>query len=371
MLPTQIQPFIINIINNSSTTAYPVVILDAYNSLSYYTPNTSSYSTYIITINLSSPPDQLFNFQYFDINNVEGFFTLDGTIVGDSFTYIGANAPLLIAPFPSIPNGYNINTTPVSPTTNPNVPLSYQNNANIGISMNTNMNSSYQEFLEATMTNPFAIEKMFFSTNNATQIDDNIAINIFTEDADGSDFQSTIEPFINPYQYSLDGVVIQYDKTIDGFTGIEITSLLPSTSVELYLYPKKRAKQKLSKNKKFIETSENKLALKQKNLFEKNKRFKKYLAEKEIELSLIKDESIVVGKRVKLLSEIKKFAENTDNQLFYKKNSLKEFNDFVKQANRRKNKKVIENSQNQLPHKKENRLKQFNDFLNNIKKKLD
>jgi len=371
MLPTQIQPFIINIVNNSSTTAYPVVILDAYNSLSYFTPNTSSYSTYILTITISSPPDQLFNFEYFDINNVQGFFTLDGTIVGDSFTYIGENPPTLIAPFPSIPNGYNINATPLSPTTYPNVPLPYQNNANIGISMNPNMNSTYQEFLEATMTNPFAIGKMFFSTNNATQIDDNIAINIFTKDADGNDSQKVFEPFINPYQASLEGVVIQNNQAIDGFTGIEITSLLPSTSVELYLYPKKRAKQKLSKNKKFIETAENKLALKQKNLFEKNKRFKKYIAEKEIELSLIKDESIVVGKRVKLLSEIKRFVENTDNKLPLKKNSLKEFNDFVKQANKRKNKKVIENSQNQLPHKKENRLKQFNEFLENIKKKLD
>jgi len=371
MLPTQIQPFIINIINNSPTTAYPVVILDAYNSLSYYTPNTSSYSTYIITIAISTPPDQLFTFQYFDINNVEGFFTLDGTIPLDSFTYIGANPPTLIIPFPTSPNGFSTLSTPISPTTYPNVPLSYQNNANIGISMNTNMNSTYQEFLEATMTNPFAIGKMFFSTNNSTQIDDSIAINIFMKDVDGNDSQKVFEPFINPYQASLDGVVIQNNQVIDGFTGIEITSLLPSTSVELYLYPKKRAKQKLSKNKKFIETTENKLALKQKNLFEKNKRFKKYIAEKEIELSLIKDESIVVGKRVKLLSEIKKFAENTDNQLFYKKNSLKEFNDFVKQANRRTNKKVIENSQNQLPHKKENRLKQFNDFLNNIKKKLD
>ena len=79
----------------------------------------------------------------------------------------------------------------------------------------------------------------------------------------------------------------------------------------------------------------------------------------------------VVRKRVKLLSEIKRFVENTDNKLTLKKNSLKEFNDFVKEANKRKNKKVIENSQNQLTHKKENRLKQFNDFLENIKKKLD
>ena len=371
MLPTQIQPFIVNIVNNSSTTAFPVVILDAYNSLSYFTPNTSSYYTFIITISTSTSPDQLFTFQYFDINNVEGFFTLDGANPFDSFTYVGANAPILIAPFPTIPFGFTSNGTQISPSTYPNVPLSYQNNANIGISMNTNMNSTYQEFLEATMTNPFAIRKMFFSTNNATQIDDSIAINKFTKDVDGNDSQKVFEPFINPYQSSLDGVIIQNNQVIDGFTGIEITSLLPSTSVELYLYPQKRAKQKLPKNKKFIETSENKLALKQKNLFEKNKRFKKYLAEKEIELSLIKDESIVVGKRVKLLSEIKRFVENTDNKLPLKKNSLKEFNDFVKEANKRKNKKVIENSQNQILHKKENRLKQFNDFLENIKKKLD
>lgn len=360
MLPTQIQPFIINIVNNSPTTAYPVTILDAYNTLAY--ANTNLF-TFTITITGTTLPNNLLYFSYIDANGVLSF--TGGLSLGDVFSYVGSNYPTLIAPLPTNPYGLIQNQTPV---TSQNF---YQNNSNIAITMNPNMNCTYQEFLETTMTNPFEIEKMFFSTNNATQIDDNIAINIFTEDADGSDFQSTIEPFINPYQYSLEGVVIQYDKTIDGFTGIEITSLLPSTSVELYLYPKKRAKQKLSKNKKFIETSKNKLALKQKNLFEKNKRFKKYLAEKEIELSLIKDESIVIGKRVKLLSEIKRFVENTDNKLPLKKNRLKEFNDFVKQANKRKNKKVIENSKNQILHKKENRLKQFNDFLENIKKKLD
>ena len=360
MLPTQIQPFIINIVNNSPTTAYPVTILDAYNTLAY--TNTNLF-TFTITITGTTLPNNLIYFSYIDANGVLSF--TGGLSLGDVFSYVGFNYPTLIAPLPTNPYGYIQNQTPV---TSQNF---YQNNSNIAITMNPNMNCTYQEFLETTMTNPFEIEKMFFSTNNATQIDNNIAINIFTEDADGSEVQSTIEPFINPYQYSLDGVVIEYDKKIDGFIGIAITSLLPSTSVELYLYPKKRAKQKLSKNKKFIETSKNKLALKQKNLFEKNKRFKKYLVEKEIELSLIKDESIVVGKRVKLLSEIKRFVENTDNKLPLKKNSLKEFNDFVKQANKRKNKKVIENSKNQILHKKENRLKQFNDFLENIKKKLD
>ena len=360
MLPTQIQPFIINIVNYSPITAYPVTIFDAYNTLAY--TNTNLF-TWTITITFTSLPDNKLYFSYVDANGILSFTGF--MILGDVFSYVGLSAPTLIAPLPTSPYTYTALQTPV---TSQNF---YQNNSNIEITMNENMNCTYQEFLEATMTNPFAIEKMFFSTNNATQIDDSIPINIFTKDVDGNDSQKVFEPFINPYQYSLEGVVIQNNQVIDGFTGIEITSLLPSTSVVLYLYPQKRAKQKLPKNKKFIETTENKLALKQKNLFEKNKRFKKYLAEKEIELSLIKDESIVVGKRVKLLSEIKKFAENTDNKLPLKKNSLKEFNDFVKQANKRKNKKVIENSQNQLPHKKENRLKEFNDFLENIKKKLD
>lgn len=360
MLPTQIQPFIINIVNNSPTTAYPVTILDAYNTLAY--TNTNLF-TFTITITSTTLPNNKLYFSYIDANGVLSF--TGGLSLGDVFSYVGFNYPTLIAPLPTNPYGLIQNQTPV---TSQNF---YQNNSNIAITMNPNMNCTYQEFLETTMTNPFAIGKMFFSTNNATQIDNNIAINIFTKDVDGNDSQKVFEPFINPYQYSLDGVIIQNKQVIDGFTGIEITSLLPSTSVELYLYPQKRGKQKLPKNKKFIETSKNKLAFKEKNLFEKNKRFKKYLAEKEIELSLIKDESIVIGKRVKLLSEIKRFVENTDNKLPLKKNRLKEFNDFVKQANKRKNKKIIENSKNQLPHKKENRLKQFNDFLENIKKKLD
>jgi hypothetical protein len=371
MLPTKIQPYIINVTNLSPTTAFPVTLLDAYNTLSP-AYNTQYYFSWTITIISSTPPNQIFQFSYIDINAVVQYFSLDGTIFGDSFTYIGTYAPTIVSEG-TLPYSLNYGVVFINPqpTIPPNTPASYQNNQNIVINMNPNMNSTYQEFLEATMTNPFDIGKMFFSTNNGEQIEDSIAINIFNKDVDGNDYQKVFEPFINPYQASLEGVIIENKQVIDGFTGIEITSLLPSTSVELYLYPQKRAKQKLSKNKKFIETTENKLALKQKNLFEKNKRFKKYIAEKEIELSLIKDESIVVGKRVKLLSEIKKFAENTDNQLFYKKNSLKEFNDFVKQANRRTNKKVIENSQNQLPHKKENRLKQFNEFLENIKKKLD
>ena len=360
MLPTQIQPFIINIVNYSPITAYPVTIFDAYNTLAY--TNTNLF-TWTITITFTSLPDNKLYFSYVDANGILSFTGF--MILGDVFSYVGLSAPTLIAPLPTSPYTYTALQTPV---TSQNF---YQNNSNIEITMNENMNCTYQEFLEATMTNPFAIEKMFFSTNNATQIDDSIPINIFTKDVDGNDSQKVFEPFINPYQYSLEGVVIQNNQVIDGFTGIEITSLLPLTNVELYLYPQKRAKQKLPKNKKFIETTENKLALKQKNLFEKNKRFKKYLAEKEIELSLIKDESIVVGKRVKLLSEIKRFVENTDNKLPLKKNRLKEFNDFVKQANKKKNKKVIENSKNQILHKKENRLKQFNDFLENIKKKLD
>jgi len=369
MLPTKIQPYIINVTNLSPLTAFPVTLLDAYNTLSP-AYNSPIYNTYVISIVVSTPPNEFFQFFYVNVNGGLTYFNL---FPPATYTYIGQYPPYLIPVLPTTPYGFQANATQLvpQPTIPNNTPASYQNNQNIVINMNPNMNSTYQEFLEATMTNPFAIGKMFFSTNNETQIEDSIAINIFNKDVDGNDYQKVFEPFINPYQASLEGVIIENKQVIDGFTGIEITSLLPSTSVELYLYPQKRAVQKLSKNKKFIETSENKLALKQKNLLKKNKRFKKYIAEKEIELSLIKDESIVVGKRVKLLSEIKKFAENTDNQLFYKKNSLKEFNDFVKQANRRTNKKVIENSQNQLPHKKENRLKQFNEFLENIKKKLD
>ena len=39
MLPTGIQPYIINVVNNSTTTAYPVVILDAYDTLAYTNDN--------------------------------------------------------------------------------------------------------------------------------------------------------------------------------------------------------------------------------------------------------------------------------------------------------------------------------------------
>jgi len=268
MLPTGIQPYIINVQNLSSTTAYPVTILDAYNTLSPIY-NNPIYQAYIVFINFSTAPNQIFNMSYIDIYGVVQYFTLDGTIPFDQFNYIGIYPPTLLNS-PTIPYsiGYNgIQVTNV--IIPPNTPFSYQNNQNIVISMNPALNCTYEEFLEATMTNPFSIDTIYFSSNNASQIAQVDAISMFFKDINGDEAQKDLPIFINPYQSSSEGVIIQNKNDIDGFTGIEIQSLLPATSFELYLYPTKRAELKLSKNKQFIENN-NVIGFKQNSLNEFN-----------------------------------------------------------------------------------------------------
>ena len=265
MLPTGIQPNIINVKNLSPTTAYPVTLLDAYNTLSPIY-NTKQYYSYNITISTSTPPNQIFNFSYIDTFAVVQYFTLDGTIPFDTFIYIGLYPPTLLNT-PTIPFGYIYVATPVSYTPPSNTPYSYQNNQNIVISMNPALNCTYEEFLEATMTNPFSIDTIYLSSNNASQIAQVDAISMFFKDVNGDEAQKELPIFINPYQSSSEGVIIQNKNVIDGFTGIEIQSLLPATSFELYLYPTKRAEQKLIKNKQFIENN-NVIGFKQNSLNE-------------------------------------------------------------------------------------------------------
>ena len=259
MLPTGIQPYIIEIVNNSTTTAYPVVVLDAYNTLAY--TNTNLF-TWTITITLTSLPDNKLYFSYVDANGILSFTGF--MILGDVFSYVGLSAPTLIAPLPSIPYGYTALPTPVVSQ------IFYQNNSNIAITMNANMNCTYQQFLEATMTNPFSIDTFYFSSNNPSQIAQDNPIEIFFKDINGDQAQKELPIIVNPYQSSGEGVIIQNKNVIDGFTGFQIPSLLPLTSIQLYLYPTKRAEQKLIKNKRFIEDDYNVIAIKQNSLNEFN-----------------------------------------------------------------------------------------------------
>jgi hypothetical protein len=259
MLPTGIQPYIIEIVNNSTTTAYPVVFLDAYNTLAYTNAN---LFTWTITITLTSLPRDEFFFSYVDANGVLNY---TGSLkLGDVFSYVGLLAPIVIIPLPSTPNGYTALATPVTAQN------FYQNNSNIAITMNANMNCTYQQFLEATMTNPFSMDTFYFSSNNASQIAQDNPIEIFFKDINGDQAQKELPIIVNPYQSSGEGVIIQNQNVIDGFTGFQIPSLLPLTSIQLYLYPTKRAEQKLIKNKEFIDKLNNVSSIKQNSLNEFN-----------------------------------------------------------------------------------------------------
>ena len=262
MLPSGIQPNIINVKNLSPTTAYPVTLLDAYNTLSPIYNIPSIYLSFTITLVTCSPSNLVANYSYTDIASNLAYFSLNG--VGDSFTYIGLTSPTLLNTIPIGLYLITINGTSNLPS---NTPYSYQNNINIAISMNPNMNCSYKEFLEATMINPFSIDTIYLSSNNASQIAQVDAISMFFKDINGDEAQKELPIFINPYQSSSEGVIIQNKNVIDGFTGIEIQSLLPATSFELYLYPTKRAEQKLIKNKQFIENN-NVIGFKQNSLNE-------------------------------------------------------------------------------------------------------
>jgi hypothetical protein len=106
-------------------------------------------------------------------------------------------------------------------------------------------------------------------------------LKFFFKDINGDEAQKKLPIIVNPYQSSGEGVIIENKVIIDGFTGLQIPSLLPLTSVQLYLYPKKRAKQKLSKNKQFIENN-NVIGFKQNSLNE----FDNFIRNKKKQLGL-------------------------------------------------------------------------------------
>ena len=235
MLPPNIQPYIINISNLSPTTAYPVTIFDTYNTLSPVY-NTKQYYSHKITIALSTPPNQIFNFSYIDTFAVVQYFTLDGTIPFDQFIYIGLYPPTLLNS-PTSPFGYNDLASPISYTPPPNTPYSYQNNQNIVINMNPNLNCTYSEFLNQVMINPFKTKKTYISANNPLQIADDQPITIFKKDIDGNDATQPFIPFVNPFQSSSTSIIIDEAYIVDGFTGLTLNSLEPLTNVEMYFYP--------------------------------------------------------------------------------------------------------------------------------------
>ena len=235
MLPPNIQPFIINISNLSPTTAYPVTIFDTYNTLSPVY-NTKQYYSHTITIAVSTPPNQIFNFSYIDTNAVVQYFTLDGTIPFDTFIYIGLYPPTLLNT-PTMTFGYSDLLSPVSYTPPSNTPSSYQNNQNIVINMNPNLNCTYSEFLNQVMINPFKTKKTYISANNPLQIADDQPITIFKKDIDGNDATQPFIPFINPFQSSSTSIIIDEEYIVDGFTGLTLNSLEPLTNVEMYFYP--------------------------------------------------------------------------------------------------------------------------------------
>ena len=242
MLPPNIQPFIINISNLSPTTAYPVTIFDTYNTLSPVY-NTKQYYQHTITIAVSTPPNQIFNFSYIDTFAVVQYFTLDGTIPFDTFIYIGLYPPTLLNT-PTMTFGFSDLLTPVSYTPPTNTPYSYQNNQNIVINMNPNLNCTYPEFLNQVMINPFKTKKTYISSNNALQIADDQPITIFKKDIDGNDVTTPFIPFINPFQSSSTSIIIDEAYIVDGFTGLTLNSLEPLTNVEMYFYPVARFQNK-------------------------------------------------------------------------------------------------------------------------------
>ena len=298
MLPLQIQPYIINIVNTSPTLAYPVTILGAYETLAY--TNINSNLT-LFTYTQISPDAN--TFQYVDASGNTQLFTISNVPpINPIFQYIGLN----LATFLSGSGTYSIVGFAQLPS--PTTPTFYQNNNNIQISMNSDLGVTYAQFLEQSISNPFKVSNMYIKTNNYLQIEqDANDVIINHKDIDGDDAKITIKPFINPYQSSLEGVITDTDFMIDGFTNVQIFQLLPLTTMEIFFYPKKVIKEKLNKNTKFIDTTKDDILFKQKELFQKNKKFKKYVAEKELQIFSTKDKDIVIGLKKKLLSEKEKF----------------------------------------------------------------
>ena len=298
MLPLQIQPYIINIVNTSPTLAYPVTILGAYETLAYTNINSNLL---IFEYEIQSFGNATFT--YTDASGNALNFSIENPpfILQNIFKYVGLYPATLIAGTGLV----SIVTIPLPPPTSPTF---YQNNGDIEISMNSNLGVTYEQFLEQSMVNPFKIGNMYIKTNNYLQIEqDENSVFINHKNIDGDDAIITIKPFINPYQASLEGVITNTDFLIDGFTNVQIEKLLPLTTMEIFFYPKKVIKEKLNKNTKFIDTTKDDILFKQKELFQKNKKFKKYVAEKELEIFSTKDKDIVIGLKKKLLSEKEKF----------------------------------------------------------------
>ena len=298
MLPLQIQPYIINIVNTSPTLAYPVTILGAYETLAY--TNINSNLTLFTYTQISADAN---TFEYIDASGNTQLFTISNVPpINPIFQYVGLNLATFLFGFGT----YSIVGFAQLPS--PTTPTFYQNNNNIQISMNSNLGVTYEQFLEQSMVNPFKIGNMYIKTNNYLQIEqDENSVFINHKNIDGDDAIITIKPFINPYQASLEGVITNTDFMIDGFTNVQIEKLLPLTSMEIFFYPKKVIKEKLNKNTKFIDTTKDDILFKQKELFQKNKKFKKYVAEKELQIFSTKDKDIVIGLKKKLLSEKEKF----------------------------------------------------------------
>ena len=300
MLPLQIQPYIIDIVNTSPTFAYPVTILGAYETLAYTNINSNLL---LFKYEIFPPSFSTAFYSYIDASGIARSFAIQDppVTIPSIFEYVGLNPATLVA-------GGGVVSIVTTPLPSPTTPTFYQNNNNIQISMNSDLGVTYAQFLEQSISNPFKVSNMYIKTNNYLQIEqDANDVIINHKDIDGDDAKITIKPFINPYQSSLEGVITDTDFMIDGFTNVQIFQLLPLTTMEIFFYPKKVIKEKLNKNTKFIDTTKDDILFKQKELFQKNKKFKKYVAEKELQIFSTKDKDIVIGLKKKLLSEKEKF----------------------------------------------------------------
>jgi len=113
---------------------------------------------------------------------------------------------------------------------------------------------SYREMLYQFMNQPYSVGLTYIQSATANQVLEVLSVN--TKDANGNTAQKTLVPIIHPYQLQDNIIAMKYPYSIDGFTKIILTKLLPKATVMYYLYLKEITKLgvKINKNlfQKFI-----------------------------------------------------------------------------------------------------------------------
>jgi hypothetical protein len=97
-------------------------------------------------------------------------------------------------------------------------------------------NVNYQQFLYQSMNQPFSVGLTYIEavTAASTQITSTFTLN--TQDANGNQLLRTIVPTIDPYQQQSTIVAVKQLYSIDGFTKLTFSSVVPG-SFRIHFYP--------------------------------------------------------------------------------------------------------------------------------------